>query len=101
MDLREFERGYAERSGLTIDRLHALGLRGEPCDCDYEKCEGWQMFHGDDEAREGPFYMRVIDPQELTRDCGNQAFYQCILYALFAVIGACFGAAIWAIWITG
>ena len=29
------------------------------------------------------------------RGCGNQEFYQCVLYAVFAVIGACFGVIVY------
>ncbi len=43
MVLEEFEKGYAERSGITVEKLHELGYYGIPCDCDYELCEGWQM----------------------------------------------------------
>jgi len=45
MNLEEFEQGYAERSKLTVERLHELGLRGAPCDCEDELCQGWQMIH--------------------------------------------------------
>jgi hypothetical protein len=38
----EFERRYAERSGLTVEELRALGRVVRPCDCEYEECEGWQ-----------------------------------------------------------
>jgi hypothetical protein len=37
-----FEAAYAERSGLTVAELRALGRVVRPCDCDYEECEGWQ-----------------------------------------------------------
>ena len=43
MTKEEFERGYAERSGMTVERLHQLGQAAVPCDCDYEACEGWGM----------------------------------------------------------
>ena len=43
MTREEFERDYAEQSGMTIERLHQLGLAVVPCDCDYEKCQGWAM----------------------------------------------------------
>ncbi len=39
----EFEQGYADRSGMTLQKLLELGGHGEPCECDYEKCRGWQM----------------------------------------------------------
>lgn len=39
----EFEREYAERSGISLDELRALGLRPYTCKCDYEECQGFQM----------------------------------------------------------
>lgn len=39
----EFEEGYAQRSGHTLDRLHELGMYAELCDCGEEDCQGWQM----------------------------------------------------------
>lgn len=39
----EFEAAYCERSGISIDKLHELGLFGHPCDCLWEHCEGWQI----------------------------------------------------------
>lgn len=36
----EFERAYAERSGMTIDEFRAW-LIGLPCACGEETCEGW------------------------------------------------------------
>ena len=39
----DFERGYAERSGLTVDETRALGLRPVRCHCGYEGCRGWYM----------------------------------------------------------
>ncbi len=41
----EFERGYAERSGLSVERLHQLGFYAEPCECGDSICEGWAMGH--------------------------------------------------------
>jgi hypothetical protein len=46
MTKEEFEQGYAERSGTTVEKLHDLELHGEPCDCEEESCEGWQMVRG-------------------------------------------------------
>jgi hypothetical protein len=43
MTLEEFEAGYAERSGVTVEWLHNNGLHGKPCDCGNEFCEGWAM----------------------------------------------------------
>lgn len=50
MDKAEFERGYAERSGMTVDELHDLGLRAEPCDCGEDCCGGWKVTGGKGEA---------------------------------------------------
>lgn len=42
----EFERGYAERSGISVDALrerrHAVRC-GPDLGCDDERCEGWAM----------------------------------------------------------
>lgn len=42
----EFEKGYAERSGVTVDWLHDHGQFGAPCDCGESGCRGWQMKRG-------------------------------------------------------
>lgn len=40
----EFERRYAEQSGVSVARLRAMGRVVRPCDCGAEGyCEGWQM----------------------------------------------------------
>jgi hypothetical protein len=39
----QFEREYAERAGVTVERLRQLGRMVRPCDCGDEICEGWQM----------------------------------------------------------
>ena len=39
----EFEKSYAEKSGMTVERLHKLGLVAIPCDCGEDSCKGWQM----------------------------------------------------------
>jgi hypothetical protein len=41
----EFEQGYAARSGVTVEWLHAHGREGRPCDCGEDGCDGWQMAH--------------------------------------------------------
>lgn len=41
MTADEFARGYAERSGLTLEQFYALSTV-RPCSCDYEDCAGWQ-----------------------------------------------------------
>ena len=43
----EFERQYAERSGVTVDWLRALGRIVAPCDCGEEGYEGWQSTTAD------------------------------------------------------
>ncbi len=43
MTKEEFEKYYANNCGFTVQELHNQGLYAEPCDCDYEKCKGWQM----------------------------------------------------------
>lgn len=39
----EFEAGYAARSGISLETLHALGMHGERCGCGEDGCPGWQM----------------------------------------------------------
>ena len=39
----EFEKSYAERSGMPLERLYQLGGHGEFCDCQEEGCKGWKM----------------------------------------------------------
>lgn len=39
----EFEKGYAERSGITVEDLHKHGQEAVPCDCGEESCRGWAM----------------------------------------------------------
>ena len=41
MKTDEFERQYAERSGITTEELRNLGRVVVKCECDYEGCEGW------------------------------------------------------------
>lgn len=43
MTADEFERAYCERSGMTVEAMHAHGRRARPCLCDYTGCDGWQM----------------------------------------------------------
>jgi hypothetical protein len=38
----EFERQYAERSGITVERLREMGRIVAPCNCGEDMCEGWQ-----------------------------------------------------------
>lgn len=39
----EFERRYAERSGISVERLREAGRVVRSCDCGEDGCEGWQM----------------------------------------------------------
>ena len=39
----EFEKEYAEKSGMTVEELHKKGQYAKECDCEYENCKGWQM----------------------------------------------------------
>lgn len=63
----QFEQEYARNSLMTVDELHARGLHAEPCDCDYEKCRGWQMvnpLHHADETLEETIERLGIDDDE-------------------------------------
>jgi hypothetical protein len=42
MDAAGFERAYAERSGVSVEELRALGRVIVPCACGDALCEGWQ-----------------------------------------------------------
>jgi hypothetical protein len=39
----EFERRYAERSGITVELMRSEGYVVRPCHCGEEVCEGWKM----------------------------------------------------------
>ncbi len=43
MKKQEFEKQYAEASGMTVDQLHELNLHAIPCDCEETGCQGWAM----------------------------------------------------------
>ena len=45
--VQEFERWYANNSGVTVEFLHKYGRYGAPCDCGDTICTGWQMTHQD------------------------------------------------------
>ena len=45
MNINEFEREYAARSGLTVAQLRILGLYAMQCDCGEDHCQGWQMVY--------------------------------------------------------
>lgn len=54
MTADEFEAAYAARSGLTVEKLRALGRIVAPCNCGDQGCDGWQsttQARVDDEAR--------------------------------------------------
>jgi hypothetical protein len=40
-----FERDYAERSNTTVEWLRRHGREAAPCDCDSDRCQGWQMIY--------------------------------------------------------
>lgn len=48
--VRDFERRYAEGSGVTVEWLHEQGRWAEACDCDYEGCQGAGMVNAFSEA---------------------------------------------------
>lgn len=50
MTSEEFEAGYAQRSGMSVQQLHLWGRYPEPCDCGEAGCEGWAMGHQQEEA---------------------------------------------------
>ena len=43
MTREDFENGYAERSGVTVEWLHEQNQYAIPCDCGDDLCQGWQM----------------------------------------------------------
>ena len=60
----EFEKRYAENSGVSVSQLREMGLIAVPCDCSYEGCHGWKMISprqmiifdlGDDDPAEDMF----------------------------------------------
>jgi hypothetical protein len=57
MTSEEFEAGYAERSGFSVEQLRSSGLYVERCDCGDPICEGWAMGHTQRDAiiRAGSF----------------------------------------------
>ena len=64
MTKEEFERGYAERGGISLEQLHAWGRGAVPCDCGAPECAGWQMVNLEDYAE----HMRLIEWIAATRD---------------------------------
>jgi hypothetical protein len=45
MTADEFERAYAERSGVTVEWLREQGRVVRSCDCGERGCEGWQSMN--------------------------------------------------------
>lgn len=45
MTSEEFERGYAEWSGVTVEQLRAMGRIVRPCVCGEDSCPGWQSIN--------------------------------------------------------
>ena len=43
MTKEEFEKEYAAKSKMTVERLRKMGGAAVPCDCQYELCKGWKM----------------------------------------------------------
>jgi hypothetical protein len=46
----EFERAYAERSGVTVELLREWGRVVKPCGCGEPECVGWQSVNAEDWA---------------------------------------------------
>ena len=67
----EFEKGYAERSGVTVEWLHSMGQWAIPCDCGDEGCHGWQMAHLTPAA---PVRAELVR----CRDCGGEIVAACV-----------------------
>jgi hypothetical protein len=47
MTREEFEAAYAQRSGITVEALRAIGRVVRPCSCGADECEGWQSVRVD------------------------------------------------------
>jgi hypothetical protein len=45
MTAREFEKAYAQRSGITVTELRAMHRVVRPCNCGADACEGWQSLN--------------------------------------------------------
>ena len=43
----DFERKYAEKSGVTVEYLRVHRQVAIPCDCEDPICSGWQMVNED------------------------------------------------------
>jgi len=64
MTRKEFEEGYAKRSGLTVTRLHELGQRAQPCACGADNCKGWAMVGDGGLARHKELYGPVKEDDD-------------------------------------
>jgi hypothetical protein len=42
MTAEQFEQAFADRFGLTVSELRALGRVVMRCDCQVDSCPGWQ-----------------------------------------------------------
>lgn len=50
MTREDFELGYAERSGMTVEAGYDLGIfPALPCDCGELYCEGWRRRYRDED----------------------------------------------------
>ena len=67
MNKEEFEKGYAERSGMTIEWLRANGRQAAQCDCGEEGCQGWQMAHVVNDETEQDIHDMLDGEGEATR----------------------------------
>ncbi len=43
MTKEEFEQGYAEQLGMSVEWLRETFGEAQPCDCDYDDCQGWRV----------------------------------------------------------
>ncbi len=65
MTKEEFEKGYAKRSGLTLEKLHKLGGHAIPCNCDYPHCNKWQMSFSTSKAKQMKYVLYNYDTGEV------------------------------------
>jgi len=49
MTKEQFERGYAKRSGISLEEYHKF-LVALPCACEQEGCEGWASVSNNPES---------------------------------------------------
>jgi hypothetical protein len=43
MTREEFESYWAGNSGISVEKMHQMGLRAEECECSNELCLGWAV----------------------------------------------------------